>query len=1271
MGLNKDNLPHNMERDTWVHARNIVLTKKIGAKSNEDGCSLLFSVLTGSNRIIHGVIPLNKGKVIFSVTPSTGVGEIGIDREDGSGYQPRVISSAFNFSIDNPIEGVFQYNYLGELIITWWEGVSPTANSIRLMNFDNPPFDITAGYQVVQLDRIPLINLFPYFNQPNFEVTSVYTDGGNLICGAHQYVISYEISNNDYTNYSLPSNPVFIGSHEAENGYYGGMIYQNSYIDDHTSKSLNLRIKDVDTRYSFLKLVVLHTSNNITTAAEIGRFKITGTNLDILITGKTLNDLSVDEIIIPSTTFDKVESGTIVDKKLYVANYTTVDILDYQKYANNIKLKYTEQVTPVRNKYEIQEVFDQTFRSFMPDSVYAIYIHLIKKDGTVTDGFHIPGRISRSFTSTNFGTQNETDFYTGGFSTPPPKIYEIFDTSSSIDNTLGYHENYDEIYPDSTDFDIYNSTGLIGTLRNQNVRHHKFPFAQDNIVYGFDAEDIYFPPNILENISGYYFSFAKRDNPSNINVIGNSITLDNNFWKSDNEQGISILNQNVIAARFYDYSVLHTKPALTKTYLKYVNPLDKTDIYLRLNAVASYIPDNVTGTRPDNFEREEHLSLATDDDTTISPITPPSSLVPIQHGKKCTLHNITRNVFSSFYLQSLSITGKIFQTSIANNTATDIYGGDTFYCKRHFISMVDNKRIFNFIKGDYAIATGSGVLFREYSVISGSLIYVARIDLTASGDDATITFNQLDRGIYNDPASTVLCLSGRHNIRYRKENFEISSGDKFDGLNSLSIEIFKDGASVEKVGTLDFRIMSTIYNPNFGISAIDDIDAPWLITIYDTHSAYNLPYIRTDKGLEWHDYDYFPYVFDKSFNKLNDILPHFSKNVEVINTNEFPYTIARSNFFNTETQSIGWRKFLSNEYFEITRSKGVIKALRSIDKTLFIHHEFSLFIDRIKDKLGFDIEEIYLGKGDIFDRTPSDAVQSSDGYAGCKSKFSSIVCRYGLIFASEDQGKVFIFDGSLKEISKLGLRNFFKDNLQTLNGLGNPFNGEGITLGFDEDYNRLLITKLDNFNPFTLSFSFDINQWVCEHDYYPSLYFSTTKDKFQAISGNKVFQHNKSSVKCRYYDNVVHPSYYDLVFSVQEGVSVILSSVQWQNQIVNGNGDSIFNEPITKIVVYNNYQCSGDIVLQPTKFNGLGSNLTFREGTWVCNKFSDLVKNNDIAFIDDKGEFITSNISSTKSFMNKNKIIGKFVIVRFFSDNNRQLDVHIWKEDLLIRKSNR
>lgn len=342
------------------------------------------------------------------------------------------------------------------------------------------------------------------------------------------------------------------------------------------------------------------------------------TELSIVYSGlENAAQSSVEAAVIDKVRYLTAKSLTQLDNKLYAANLTARKDLGYQRFANSIvltakvatigkdasgngafdprfydafnlnsgyaalyhanltssdtDLQYILQyVTPVQSKGNkgYRDVETNLFKkkTYRRGEVYAFYISFVLEDGSETYAYHIPGRNviptggpvwkpewERETLYMNVPTDFNPDEITAR--DPNARVYQYLDTSIATGSTMGYWENQNELYPNTDDFDIWETDSVgtpvqVGTLRGKNVRHHKMP-SNHNVLYshvipntdystpnvtisgnsvvfeesvrilGVALSNIRIPKFILQQIQGYKVYYAKRTQ-ANKTIIGQS-----------------------------------------------------------------------------------------------------------------------------------------------------------------------------------------------------------------------------------------------------------------------------------------------------------------------------------------------------------------------------------------------------------------------------------------------------------------------------------------------------------------------------------------------------------------------------------------------------------------------------------------------------------------------------------------------------------------------------------------------------------------------------
>jgi hypothetical protein len=198
--------------------------------------------------------------------------------------------------------------------------------------------------------------------------------------------------------------------------------------------------------------------------------------------------------------------------------------------------------------------------------------------------------------------------------------------------------------------------------------------------------------------------------------------------------------------------------------------------------------------------------------------------------------------------------------------------------------------------------------------------------------------------------------------------------------------------------------------------------------------------------------------YNKDLNALNEL----TADTGIFNTTEtyntiHPFRIHRGGKLGRQDKTRSWRTFLPLDYYEIKKQVGRIINIDGQDDRLIIHCEHALLLTQDKTKLETDVLKVTLGSADIFQFEPQDGQSSPLGYAGASHDLGCIRTPAGYFFVDPKSRELFMYKGQLDNIGG-GLYNTFLDIVKVLFKQRNPYVGDGITVGYDPEYKRLLFT---------------------------------------------------------------------------------------------------------------------------------------------------------------------------------------------------------------------
>lgn len=1195
--LDKANHPEG----TWsTNTRNIVITKDKKAVSNENGFLIYASNYPEGNTPIGQIALRNDEFIVFSVNETS---EIGLVNKHG--VYSIIVKDNLGFNSDFPISGGYQTNIYGHIEIVFTDTIA----SLKLLNITKLPFELNPDFSLVDITQLNNALVFPDYNIPVIDVDRVNSVGGSIETGTIYFSGQYEDANGFLTNPFPISNPVLIIP-KTDSNFWN---ISGAAPLTRTSNSVDITFSGLDNRFKKLHIIVVRKSNGQKYPERFRELTIKGSTLSTTYTGtEDVESISLAELLVDKASYTTAQGVLPADDNLYVYGPSSNVNLNIQKYVNGWSVKYaTEEVqlNSLSDSYKDGKAFF-TKKPFLHNEVYALFAGVVMKNGSYGGAFHISGRAAREIDGIPGALENQlistmvaANPYLAEdvLINPDTRYYQTRDTSSA-DGTLGYWENQNEFYADSPEWDIWDVDGMVGTLRGQKVRHHKTPTIDKHGYYntatgratilGFKIENAYLPDEILEQIQHIEIFYAKRTG-ANSTLAGRSLLFLSSVASIDG----SIVNASAAGNWDVERSFDNTPYHNIQTNPKYIRSHPFDMLLDKTNVLPTHIYNNKKFIADVYVEHSDPTaSMHVSSDFTDSSHT---DIVGVLEEHK------VRSIYNQKY--------------IPHNTVIDSDVNNR-YSEEAFLAELRTK---NTMGLDISlIKTGESTGWKDIF----HNVYLS--DLCIWKEDAYLGIETLE-----------LVSTGKVLENGDRELDNIFGGDGYYGTQGLLLSTSNENTQ----------------------SDADEHDALWAKYKFyvETSNAPELQYgdfypknsnlIIVGETLNRQE---FPIIYNKDYTSINDlnVITQFDFETEQINS--FPNRILRAKKAQREEKVSSWRTFLANDYYETSRERGKITGMSYINGELLIQHEHGLYITRGKEQLQTDVSTIEVGSGDVFARPPEPVIDSQHGYIGCQSRFGYGKFKNGYWCIDEFQGKIFVMDNAMNEVSNQGMYNWLREHLQLGSINDNPFIANGITGAYDEVNNRLIFTKkyidpdTDEDKSFTISFSMEINGWVALHDYTPDMIFSTANKLF-SFKNNNIYVHNVPNKKGIYYDDTKHPAYIEMVNPSPQ--SILASNISWRSQF-KLNGVINETETLTHIMLYNDTQCSGIV---PITYRSTTRNA---EGLWNFNNFRDLVKNKNLIFLDANGNVIESNIDATKPFFKKTRFIANYLCVRFIFDNLKQAD---------------
>lgn len=1028
-GLFMDTRPVDQPQDTYAFGKNGIQNYQKLAIFNEPGFTISSASIPYT---VNGVVETDTTPIIFSTDDTNSA--IGFFDPVTDTYIPIFDDTALAFKIGfkkaNYITGEYQKDRTGAYIVVFTDKVLP----LRYLNCTTP--GITKAEDML------------FFLRANAPAINVATQsGGQLATGSYVIYVKYAKIDGSETPYLTSSPPIVVS------GVDGSGL---------SSEAIAITLTGCDTSYDYIVIGVLMRIAGVTTAAELSFINLTPT-VNILYSGdQTITNLDPEELIIPPAVYKTVGTLTQLNDQLFLGNLSTAQQVNIQKYAGLIQVRWTSQMIDMTSIPP--NILSGLRKGFAHGETYALYYRLNMIDGSKSQAFPIAGRTALS---------GETDVITDGGITA--KRFQLHDTvvltnPTDRSGTPGFWVNSNENYPDTDDYD---SSAIGGpNLRNQPVRHHKMPthnwiathFNSGDATYGRTRIDILglqlsgivIPADILPLVDSYEILYAKRST-GNMTVLGQSMVYNSAQSLKLLQSGAQTTftssggNWNTVAdiSTFRDINDPKENPLFVVADRVRMHPFEllfnkieipQTGCYLQYEWKIRFVvgPDSTysfgVDTNIANGDRVPSdilpvIYLINAEDPIRSTITPCSSSDFIRGCKSIQYapNNTNLGQWDNLHLDTAVVT-QLFSNAPAINTS-----------EQHVA--VGKPQMGNQNTG------------KDYVQFEESYLATLRV---------------VRDNVYQSFLSQSLIRTGQTFNPALTATTPIYAGDTFPcdySFNNYGWTSADDGATgqgnQEDAGVKVMRrsLCESTANINSRFAIPGNIYSQWW-------PQSPISYLNTFIAAFARSLDPNQFGYSKDLNSLNEF-----ENIQVfnpfqVNVYSYPDRIHRGGAFKRDGYPSSWRTLLPLDYYDVRRDRGVIVNLAGLDDNLLIHLEAALIVTQDKTTLKGDVLSVTLGTADIFQYAPLEAVGTKLGYGGTHHDLACLITPMGYVFIDNISGQAFVFKGTLKLLND-GINTFFKQYLK-LNDL-NPFIGNGITLGYDPDFNRMLMTVknlqlLDNAN---------------------------------------------------------------------------------------------------------------------------------------------------------------------------------------------------------------
>lgn len=1192
--LHNDSEPEKQPENTYSFALNAVDDSKegsMGSMVNEKG-NLYVGTVEGDD--VKGSIRIDAENIaLFTYGSSSKIWL----------FNPK--TNDLDLVVDKP-ELNFRYKITGESrIIKGCEKViyfGDGENYDRFFNFDNAEDFKTNGDWDLNKFRFNPSIIYP-------NVTSfVRSSGGLTEYGTYFFVLEYLDDNENVRYKTLPLGRSEIGvglNIEDYSADIGGK--------PKSSESIELTISNIDPSFSYIRVnVISYTGNNNSVQAfTIGNLlTIRDSQMTYIFTGFNADagDQPVDvaSLTISAPVYNNSKVKVQVSNRLLRANLkeNVIDYSSFQRAASKIFTQYS-----VESKQKSTE--KRTDFTEMGDQVKAYFIHYLFSDGTISPGFHIPGR-PKLFAADDEETIIKQNVIVKPTRTDPGVVinetvpfWKSHNTATAPDDPdnpalMGYYQS-DTLYTNPpnicSDEDYWGEDYWGNSLEGTNIRHHKIPSR--NIVpliegnklnyIGVKFSNVEYPhPDIV----GHFFSSKEGRHVIAAGVAMKFVSSNPDFsdhgryvipglsntgvGQTSNVHDLKVIN-------FITWDYLFNNTSITGDILRIVGEYDYTYTEIN-NIIDDYFNKNVPY---ENLQMKhriytyKQLNPYLDDDNSVIAIDSYRNVQPQTYDPTYDYRNASQT--SKFNL--------IRSIDSFNSDQFD-YGEIQFrYCNaKSFVDTLSNINTLQpeFLNDEPFVLSSSN---DEFIIFNGgyhiSKTVVTNISWLNFGFNFLTTDNvKIDTEVLRD-----MYIESKTNAALRLETTNIDnsfSSGNFSSLNSFFAKKISENVMLE-----DER----------GYVVKDSIPEEW----YGYNSDYNISNRLVTKVPLPFSYDYCSECLNRYPNRILFSLVAYDNDV---NDN-----------------------FLINrplDFVDIPANRGEIIDIDYKNNQLIVRTtETCIFIQPSPQQLQASESTIHLGTGDFLSLPPRELNQSDIGYGGQQDVFASCNTPYGLFWIDNTEGKLFKLGGDFKEANLEDLYRYLRNNLPPYKPFGYDVSNTQLT--YDAEFSRIIIHKEDyaltekgkalegnvtfsngkfeltssgingvrdadlSFDnkeyfinkSFTLSYDVKKGLWKSWHSWQPDYMFYSNETFFAVNKGDIYKAHANDK-----YNNYFGTQYpYIIEFVVKDFNTFFTHAIHYYSNFYKFNKDSetFVDEESTfdKLLVYNNKQSTGivDVVIPDNPYD--------------------------------------------------------------------------------------
>jgi hypothetical protein len=331
--------------------------------------------------------------------------EIGVYYPNENKYKTLYKSESLDFNYY--VESVsYTKTECEDIVLIFWDGKNRVKN-INITKY----LDLSRSVNCCQ-DNSENLDLFKSADTCIIlnEVDVIDNASYNVDAGSYMPFIQYLDSDYNTTNYYILNHNIpLIEDSTTENfEYIGG----NGAVK--LNKAIRLKLKNLDTNYSYINIGFIKTLNRIKTAFIFKERQPVTDNITVDYLGDDGNEKGIDlaQIFTPRAFYLSAKHGLMYNNRLLLAGVKGIKNVNYQKYANKIKVKYvTGKISLKQTKGYKNPDHIIRHKSWMRDENYMLGVVLEFEDMTESAVFPLIGRekikgVDDKFLPTSTGSIN-------------------------------------------------------------------------------------------------------------------------------------------------------------------------------------------------------------------------------------------------------------------------------------------------------------------------------------------------------------------------------------------------------------------------------------------------------------------------------------------------------------------------------------------------------------------------------------------------------------------------------------------------------------------------------------------------------------------------------------------------------------------------------------------------------------------------------------------------------------------------------------------------